>query len=68
MKFTTAVSRAVLSRGRMVYATGIAERAVKHPKLALTTTRKLQAGRYTLTLRWTSGHTTHTTRQTITLR
>lgn len=68
VKFTTAISRAVLTRGRVVYATGIAEGAMDHPKIALTTRRKLQAGRYTLTLRWTRGHTTRTTRETITLR
>jgi hypothetical protein len=65
---TTAVDRAVLSRGRVVYATGIAARDAKHPELALIATRKLQAGRYTLTLRWTTGHIGHTTRRTIMLR
>jgi hypothetical protein len=69
VKFTTtAVDRAALSRGRVVYATGIATRGVKHPELALIATRKLRAGRYTLTLRWTTGHIRHTTRTTIMLR
>lgn len=69
VKFTTTtVDRAVLSRGRVVYATGIAARGAKHPELALIATRTLRAGRYTLTLRWTTAHTNHTTRQTIMLR
>jgi hypothetical protein len=68
VKFTTSVARAVLSRGRVTYATGIATINTKHPQLALTTTHKLRAGTYTLTLRWSTKHTNHTTRQHITLR
>ncbi len=69
VKFTTAaLGRAVLSRGGVIYATGIAARRAKHPQLVLNTTRTLRAGLYTLTLRWRSGRTSHVTRQTIMLR
>jgi hypothetical protein len=65
---TSAVARAELSRGRAVYATGIAARNSRHPEAALSATRALHAGRYTLTLRWRIGRRSHTTRQTIMLR
>jgi hypothetical protein len=66
LKLTTAwVARAVLSRDRVVYATGVAARSAKHPQLVLSAPRTLRAGHYTLTLRWTTGRTTH---QTIMLR
>jgi hypothetical protein len=69
VKFTAAsVTHAWLSRGRVVYATGVASRDAKHPQLILRSPHTLRAGRYTLTRRWTTGRTTHTTRQTITLR
>ena len=58
---TTAVDQAQLSCGRVVYATGIAARGAKHPELALSVTRTLRAGRYTLALRWQTGRASHTT-------
>jgi hypothetical protein len=68
VKFTTAaVARAVLSRGRVIYATGIATRGAEQPQLALTSPHALRPGRYTLTVRWTANHTNHTTSQTIIL-
>jgi hypothetical protein len=68
-KVTTApLAQAELSRGGVVYATGTAARDATHPKLALNVSRTLRAGSYTLTLRWTTARTTHTTHQTITLR
>ena len=68
-KVTTApLAHAVLSRGSVVYATGMAARDATHPKLALNVSHTLRAGSYTLTLRWTTARTTHTTHQTITLR
>ena len=68
-KVTTApLALAVLSRGSAVYATGTAARDARHPKLALNVAHTLRAGSYTLTLRWTTARTTHTTHQTITLR
>jgi hypothetical protein len=68
VKFTTAaVARAVLSRGHVIYATGIATRGAERPQLALSSAHALHPGRYTLTLHWTTNHTTHTTSQTIIL-
>ena len=65
---TAAVARAELSRGRVVYATGVATRTSEHPGLELSFTRKFRAGRYTLTQRWRTGRTSHIMRQTIMLR
>jgi Collagen triple helix repeat (20 copies)/Kelch motif len=52
VKFTTAVasSLAVLSRGRVIYATGSAGRLGNKTKLQLTPRRQLGRGTYTLTL------------------
>jgi hypothetical protein len=68
VKFTTSVARAVLSRGRVVYANGLAARSVQPLSLVLSTTHALPAGRYTLTLHWAIGRVSHATRQTIMLR
>jgi hypothetical protein len=69
VKFTTAsAARAVLSRGRVIYATGIAGLSATHPEMILSAARRLRPGRYTLTRRWTTGRTNHTRRQTIMLR
>jgi hypothetical protein len=65
---TSTVGRAQLSRGRVIYATGIEALSVKHPELAFSDTRTLPAGRYTLTLSWMTGHKSHTTRETIALQ
>jgi hypothetical protein len=57
--FTATASRATLSRGRVIYATGTATAS----RLRLHSRRALPPGHYTLTL--TSHH--KTTRQTITI-
>lgn len=57
--FTATASKAALSRGRVIYATGTATGS----RLRLQLHRRLRPGRYTLTL--TSHH--QTTRQTITI-
>ncbi|MGO9788848.1 MAG: choice-of-anchor D domain-containing protein [Solirubrobacteraceae bacterium] len=62
---TSTVRRAQLSRGRVIYATGIEALSAKHPELAFSDTPALPAARYTLTLSWMTGHKSHTTRATI---
>jgi hypothetical protein len=66
VKFTTAsaVRRASLSRGGVLYATG----TVTKKGLKLHALRRVRAGRYTLTLRYHQGHRQMTTRSQITIR
>jgi len=56
VKFTTsgAATTAMISRGRIVYATGTATRSGKQTRLLLSPRRRVGKGRYTLTL--TRGH------------
>ena len=61
-------ARAVLSRGRTAYASGIVARGGNHMQLLLSAASRLRPGPYTLTRRWTTGRTKHMARQTITLR
>jgi len=65
VKFTTSgvATSAVLSRGRVVYATGTATRSGNRTRLLLTPRRRVSKGRYTLTL--TRGHSHQ--RETITI-
>jgi hypothetical protein len=60
VRFTTTsvVRRASLTRGGVLYATGI----VTNKGLALHALRRVRAGRYTLTLRYRQGHRQVTTR------
>jgi hypothetical protein len=63
VKFTTksAVRRASLSRGGVLYATG----TVTNKGLKLHALRHVRAGRYTLTLRYQQGHKQMTMRSQI---
>ena len=65
VKFTTSgvATSAVLSRGRVVYATGTATRSGNRTRLLLSPRRRVGKGRYTLTL--TRGHSHQ--RETITI-
>jgi hypothetical protein len=56
VKFTAAAMRATLSRGGRVYAVGSASTVGDAGRLALSARRTMHAGRYTLTLRTSSGH------------
>jgi hypothetical protein len=56
VKFTVATTRATLSRGYTVSATGTAVRSHGAQRLSLSLRRRLTAGRYTLTLTDGSGH------------
>jgi hypothetical protein len=66
VKFTTAAADATLARGRIVYGTGTAVATGGVRKLSLTMRRHLIAGRYSLTLRYRSGHRTSKAVLTIT--
>jgi len=65
---TSIAARATLTRKGRVYATGIEETRSRAPQLVLTSVRRrLIAGRYTLTLRWTTRGRHHVSRQTVTI-
>ena len=69
VKFTTAGSstQATLSRHGVVYATGTARTARRRMSLRLTPLRKLQPGKYTLTLISGTGRHKRISRQSFTL-
>ena len=62
-----AAQDAILSRGRAVYATGIAHVAEGYMSMRLTMLRSLPAGRYTVTLQRGSGRNTTVSVESVTI-